>query len=61
MLEMTEVHSRLDAIDACLREARAAAEVMQEGDPTASAELGEELSGMAEHIATLKAGLGTTF
>lgn len=60
MLEIDEVHARLNSIDARLREARAAAEVMAEGDPTAARELGSELDGMAEHVAALKAGLGST-
>lgn len=61
MLEIDEVHQRLASIEARLREARAAAEVMQEGDPSAAEELSGELDGMAGDIAALKAGLGTTF
>lgn len=61
MLEIEEVRTRLDSIDERLREARAAADVMAEGDPSAAEELSAELDGMAEDIATLKAGLSTSF
>ena len=61
MLEIDEVRTRLDSIEARLREARAAADVMDEGDPSAAEELGAELDGMAEDIAALKAGLSSTF
>ena len=37
-----------------LREARAAAETIAEGDPTAVAELDAEIDGMAQDIAALK-------
>lgn len=60
MLEIEEVRSRLDSIEGRLREARAAADVMAEGDPSAAAELGGELDGMAEDVAVLKAGLSTS-
>ena len=58
---MDEVRSRLDSIEARLREARAAADVMAEGDPSAAEELSGELDGMAEDLAALKAGLSSTF
>jgi len=61
MLEIEEVRARLDSIEGRLREARAAADVMDEGDPSAAEELGTELDGMAEDIAALKAGLSSTF
>ncbi len=61
MLEIDDVRSRLDSIDAHLREARAAADVIAEGDASAAAELEQELDGMAEDIAALKAGVSTTF
>lgn len=60
MLEIGEVRSRLDSIEARLREARAAADVIAEGDPSAAAELEGELDGMAEDVAALKAGLSTS-
>jgi len=60
MLEIEEVRDRLDAIDARLREARAAADVIAEGDPSAAGELEAELDGMASEIAALKAGVSTT-
>lgn len=61
MLEMDELRARLDSIEARLREARAAAEVMDEGDPSAASELSGELDGMAEDVAALKAGLSASF
>ncbi len=61
MLEIEDVRRRLDSIDAHLREARAAADVIAEGDASAAAELEQELDGMAEDIAALKAGVAPTF
>ncbi len=60
MLEIDEVRERLDSIAARLREARAAADVIAEGDPSAAAELEAELDGMAEDVAALKAGVSTS-
>ena len=61
MLEIEEVRARLDSMEARLREARAAADVMDEGDPSAAEELSTELDGMAEDVAALKAGLSSSF
>lgn len=61
MLEIDEVRARLDSIEERLREARAAADVMDEGDPSAAEELSSELDGMAEDVAALKAGLSSSF
>jgi len=61
MLEIEDVRARLDSIADRLREARAAADVMAEGDPSAAEELSGELDGMAEDLAALKAGLSTSF
>ena len=47
--------ARLDALAERIREARAAAETIAEGDPTAIAELDAEVDAMAEQIAALKA------
>lgn len=60
MLEMNEVRRRLDSLEARVREARAAADVMADGDPGAASELEAELDGMADDIATLKAGISTS-
>ena len=46
---------RLDALAERVREARAAAETIAEGDPTALAELDAEVDAMAEDVAALKA------
>ena len=47
--------ARLDALAARVREARAAAETIAEGDPTALAELDAEVDAMAADVAALKA------
>lgn len=60
MLEIEEVRTRLQSLDARVREARAAADVMAEGDASAAAELESELDGMAEDVAALKAGISTS-
>jgi hypothetical protein len=46
---------RLDALAERVREARAAAETIAEGDPTALAELDAEVDAMAQDVAALKA------
>ena len=45
---------RLDALADRVREARAAAETIADGDPSALAELNAEVDGMAEDVAALK-------
>jgi hypothetical protein len=60
MLEIEEVRNRLDSLEARVREARAAADVMAEGDASAASELEAELDGMAEDVAALKAGVSST-
>ncbi len=50
-----EIAAKLDALAQRLEEARAAAQVIADGDPTAMAELDAEVDGMAEAIAELKA------
>ena len=45
----------LDRLASRVEEARAAADVIAEGDPSAMAELDAEVDGMAEEIAALKA------
>ena len=47
--------ARIDALAERVREARAAAETIAEGDPTALSELDAEVDAMAEDIAALKA------
>ena len=47
--------AHLDALAERVREARAAAETIAEGDPTAIAELDAEVDAMATDIAALKA------
>ena len=58
--EAQDLLARLDALAERLREARAAAEVIAEGDPTAVAELDAEIDGMAQDIAALKGLTATT-
>ena len=50
-----ELIAKLDALRARVDEARAAAETIAEGDPTAMTELDAEVDAMAEDIAALKA------
>lgn len=52
--EAQDIIARLDALTERLREARAAAETIAEGDPTAVAELDAEIDAMAQDIAALK-------
>ena len=58
--EAQDLLARLDALAERLREARAAAEVIAEGDPTAIAELDAEIDGMAQDIAALKGMTATS-
>jgi hypothetical protein len=51
----SDLLARLDQLAERVREARAAAETIAEGDPTALAELDAEVDAMAEDIAALKA------
>ena len=50
-----EIDARLDAIAERLEEARAAAKIISDGDPSAMAELDAEVDGMAQDVAALKA------
>jgi uncharacterized small protein (DUF1192 family) len=49
-----ELIERLEALRRRVDEARAAAETIAEGDPSAMAELDAEIDAMAEEIAALK-------
>ena len=49
-----DISAKLDAIAARLEEARAAAQVIADGDPSAMAELDAEIDAMASDIAALK-------
>jgi len=49
-----DISAKLDAIAARLEEARAAAQVIADGDPSAMSELDAEVDGMAAEIAELK-------
>ena len=50
-----ELIDRIDALRRRVDEARAAAEVIADGDPSAMAELDAEVDAMAQDIAALKA------
>jgi len=52
--EAPDLIARLDALAERVREARAAAEVIAAGDPTAMSELDAEVDAMAEDVAALK-------
>ena len=51
----SDLLARLDQLAERVREARAAAETIAEGDPTAIAELDAEVDAMAADVAALKA------
>ncbi len=51
----SDLLARLDQLAERVREARAAAQTIAEGDPTALAELDAEVDAMAEDVAALKA------
>jgi len=55
MLRTVEIVERLESLRRRVEEARAAAETIAEGDPTAMAELDAEVEAMAEDVAALKA------
>jgi hypothetical protein len=50
-----ELIERLDALRRRVEEAKAAAETIAEGDPTAMSELDAEVDAMAQDVAALKA------
>jgi ubiquinone biosynthesis protein UbiJ len=50
-----EIVERLESLRRRVEEARAAADTIAEGDPTAMAELNAEVDAMAEDVAALKA------
>jgi polyhydroxyalkanoate synthesis regulator phasin len=50
-----ELIERIDSLRSRVEEARAAAEVIADGDPSAMAELDAEVDAMAEDVAALKA------
>ena len=49
-----EIVAKLDAIASRLEEARAAAQVIADGDPSAMAELDAEVDAIAQDVAELK-------
>ncbi|HEX8208013.1 MAG TPA: hypothetical protein VF587_18255 [Solirubrobacteraceae bacterium] len=51
----SDLLAHLDQLAERVREARAAAETIAEGDPTALAELDAEVDAMAQDVAALKA------
>ena len=55
MLPGMEIAERLDSLARRVEEARAAAQTIAEGDPTAMQELDAEVEAMAEDVAALKA------
>ncbi len=50
-----ELLAKLDALSARIEEARAAAQTIADGDPTAMAELDAEIDAIAQDVAALKA------
>ena len=59
-IDVSAIAAHQAFIERSEREARAAADVMAEGDPGAASELEAELDGMADDIAALKAGISTS-
>ena len=55
MLRGMEIAERLDSLARRVEEARAAAQTIADGDPTAMQELDAEVEAMAEDVAALKA------
>jgi outer membrane murein-binding lipoprotein Lpp len=58
--EASDLIARLDALSERVKEARAAAEVIAEGDASAAQELDAEIDRMAQEIAALKGITGTS-
>ena len=54
MLTGMEIVERLESLRRRVEEARAAADVIADGDPSAMAELNAEVDAMAEDVAALK-------
>ncbi len=55
MLRRMEIVERLESLRRRVEEARAAADVIADGDPSAMAVLSTEIDAMAEDVAALKA------
>ena len=60
-MDVTSIEGALDRIGESLEEARAATQLLRDGDYSAVADLNEVVDGMALEIAELKAKTGASF
>jgi hypothetical protein len=59
-MDVASIESALSRLDEGLQEARAATQLLRDGDTTAMADLDEVIDAMALEIAEIKARTGTT-
>jgi hypothetical protein len=59
-MDVESIQSALGRLDEGLQEARAATELLRDGDTTAMADLDEVIDAMAREIAEIKGRTGTT-
>ncbi|MDX6691833.1 MAG: hypothetical protein QOG15_3290 [Solirubrobacteraceae bacterium] len=60
-MDVTSIESALARLDEGLQEARAATEMLRDGDTTAMADLDAVIDAMAREIAEIKARTGASF
>lgn len=60
-MDVSSIESALDRIDEGLQEARAATQLLRDGDYSAIADLNEVVDALAMELAELKAKTGATF
>ncbi len=60
-MDVTTIEAVLDRIDEGMQEARAATQLLRDGDYSAVADLNEVVDGLAREIAELKAKTGASF
>ena len=60
-MDVTSIESALARLDEGLQEARAATEMLRDGDTTAMADLDAAIDAMALEIAEIKSRTGTSF
>jgi hypothetical protein len=60
-MDVTSIESALSRLDEGLQEARAATELLRDGDTTAMADLDAVIDAMAREIAEIKGRTGTSF
>jgi hypothetical protein len=60
-MDVTSIESALSRLDEGLQDARAATQMLRDGDTTAKADLDEVIDAMALEIAELKSRTGSSF